>query len=221
VLMLVLIVAVAACLAVGLFLGKMLLVWCALGASVLGVLLLGYVLYAGRRSGGTAPGADGDATVELPAGSGEPLAEGSPAVAVTAEPTEPADESTAVADEPTGRAEPASVTDQPTGRAEPAAVTDEPTEPAEPTAVTDEPASTPAPAEAPASPVEAGAGRPDLAGTDRVVHVLPGRRRFHMDGCRLVAGKPAEEISLDEAREEGFTACTSCIPDREALLSPR
>lgn len=160
-LVLMLIVAVAACLGVGLFLGKMSLVWCALGASLLGLLLLGYLLYADRRSSGAHPDADDDSAVELPGASGADEARDTPrAPEVSTEPSA-------------------------------------------------------------AAPVWAVAGRPDLASPARIVHVVPGRRRFHVDGCRLLVDKPAEEISLDEAREEGFTACTSCIPDREALPSPR
>jgi len=55
--------------------------------------------------------------------------------------------------------------------------------------------------------------------SDLIVRVLPGRRRFHVEDCRLLAGHAPEEISLGEARDEGFTACTACIPRRESLAS--
>lgn len=122
-LMLVLIVAVAACLAVGLVLGKMLLVWCALGASVLGMLPLGYLLCAARRSSratrATAAEIPAEISAEVPR---ESEAEDAPETL------------------------------------------EEPTAPTEPNAATPE-------------PVEAGADRADLAGPDRIVHVVPGRRR--------------------------------------------
>jgi hypothetical protein len=65
------------------------------------------------------------------------------------------------------------------------------------------------------------------SGADRVsaatpegsmVRVIPGRRRFHAEGCRLLAGHQAEEIFLAEARDEGFTPCTVCVPHRDSLL---
>jgi hypothetical protein len=54
---------------------------------------------------------------------------------------------------------------------------------------------------------------------ERIVRVVPGRRRFHAEDCRLLADRAAEEISLNEAREEGFSACTACIPRLEGLTS--
>jgi hypothetical protein len=44
---------------------------------------------------------------------------------------------------------------------------------------------------------------------------VPGRRRFHAPECPLLADKDVEEITLDDARDEGFTACTTCAPNRE------
>jgi len=54
-----------------------------------------------------------------------------------------------------------------------------------------------------------------------LVQVLPGRRRFHLEECRLLAGRPGEVISLQEALDEGFTACTACVPNRDEIISPR
>lgn len=48
-----------------------------------------------------------------------------------------------------------------------------------------------------------------------VVFVLPGRKRFHVSGCRILDGKVAEELTLAEAEEESFTACSVCA-SREA-----
>ncbi|NKQ55488.1 hypothetical protein HFP15_21625 [Amycolatopsis sp. K13G38] len=50
---------------------------------------------------------------------------------------------------------------------------------------------------------------------DEVVFVLPGRKRFHVSGCRILDGKVAEELTLAEAEEESFTACSVCA-SREA-----
>ena len=71
-----------------------------------------------------------------------------------------------------------------------------------------------------ANSVAEGAGSEPLGeSSDLIVRVLPGRRRFHVEDCRLLAGHAPEEISLGEARDEGFTACTACIPRRESLAS--
>lgn len=43
-----------------------------------------------------------------------------------------------------------------------------------------------------------------------VVRVVPGRKRFHETGCALLAGRDSEEVTRDEAEEEGFTPCTVC-----------
>lgn len=55
---------------------------------------------------------------------------------------------------------------------------------------------------------------PDLPGGEsegpHFVHVIPGHRRYHLPGCRLLTPHADEEITLAEAREEGFTACTTC-----------
>jgi methylphosphotriester-DNA--protein-cysteine methyltransferase len=46
-----------------------------------------------------------------------------------------------------------------------------------------------------------------------VVYVVPGRRRYHIDSCRQLAGRSKEELTFEEAHEEGFTPCTACLPD--------
>ena len=50
----------------------------------------------------------------------------------------------------------------------------------------------------------------DYGGT---VLVVAGRPRYHVDGCRYLTGKTAEEVDVLDAREEGFTPCGVCKPD--------
>jgi hypothetical protein len=45
------------------------------------------------------------------------------------------------------------------------------------------------------------------------VFVVPGRKRYHLETCRQLAGRDKEELTFVEAHEEGFTACTACLPD--------
>jgi hypothetical protein len=46
-----------------------------------------------------------------------------------------------------------------------------------------------------------------------VVVVVPGRKRYHIDSCRQLAGRDKQELTFGEAREEGFSPCTACMPD--------
>ncbi|MGI5292397.1 hypothetical protein ACQEVF_55130 [Nonomuraea polychroma] len=57
--------------------------------------------------------------------------------------------------------------------------------------------------------------RPPAGGLapDAIVLVIPGRKRYHMAGCRQLAGREHEQLTHEEAREEGFTPCTTCLPD--------
>jgi hypothetical protein len=48
---------------------------------------------------------------------------------------------------------------------------------------------------------------------ETTVWVVPGRKRYHLETCRQLAGRDKEELTFVEAREEGFTACTACLPD--------
>ena len=48
---------------------------------------------------------------------------------------------------------------------------------------------------------------------ETTVYVVPGRKRYHLETCRQLAGRDKEELTFVEAHEEGFTACTACIPD--------
>ena len=45
------------------------------------------------------------------------------------------------------------------------------------------------------------------------VLVVEGRPRYHVEGCRYLTGKEAEEVDVLDAREEGFTPCGVCKPD--------
>ncbi|MBW8481029.1 hypothetical protein [Actinomadura parmotrematis] len=48
---------------------------------------------------------------------------------------------------------------------------------------------------------------------DALVFVVRGRKRYHLDTCRQLAGRETEELTYVEAREEGFSPCTACLPD--------
>lgn len=52
-----------------------------------------------------------------------------------------------------------------------------------------------------------------------VVLVVPGRKRFHRNNCELLSSRNTEELTVDEAREEGFTPCTTCTA--ETLIPAR
>ncbi|GHH62315.1 hypothetical protein GCM10017673_01090 [Streptosporangium violaceochromogenes] len=75
-------------------------------------------------------------------------------------------------------------------------------------------------------------GRPAAAGQvpgamrgvpddNAIVLVVPGRRRYHVAGCRGLDGREHEELTREEAREEGFTPCTACLPEFTAAASPQ
>ncbi|MER7131773.1 hypothetical protein [Streptosporangium saharense] len=55
-------------------------------------------------------------------------------------------------------------------------------------------------------------------GDEALVLVIPGRKRYHVAGCRQLAGRDHEELTHEEAREEGFTPCTTCLPEFTAGL---
>ena len=50
----------------------------------------------------------------------------------------------------------------------------------------------------------------DVAGT---VLVVEGRPRYHVAGCRYLAGKDATAVEVAAARADGFSACGVCRPD--------
>ncbi len=49
--------------------------------------------------------------------------------------------------------------------------------------------------------------------TDEVL-VVDEHPRYHLEGCRFLAGRETIPIPLDEARTDGFTPCALCTPDR-------
>lgn len=58
------------------------------------------------------------------------------------------------------------------------------------------------------------AGEPASSGAP-MVSVVPGRPRYHVASCRFLAGRPdVEQIALDMAQGEGYTACGVCKPDQ-------
>ncbi|MGS2640433.1 hypothetical protein [Streptosporangium sp. G12] len=63
-----------------------------------------------------------------------------------------------------------------------------------------------------AGPATAAAARRGALDPEAIVLVIPGRKRYHVAGCRQLAGRDHEELTCEEAREEGFTPCTTCLP---------
>lgn len=55
-----------------------------------------------------------------------------------------------------------------------------------------------------------GPGLEPTRATEVLVHVVPGRRRYHTAGCELIAERPTDAVVLEEALEEGLSACTRC-----------
>lgn len=56
---------------------------------------------------------------------------------------------------------------------------------------------------------------------DSLVLVVAGRKRFHLDGCRLLDQRALEELTLAEAQDESFTPCSVCIGGLSAELTAR
>lgn len=52
-------------------------------------------------------------------------------------------------------------------------------------------------------------GQHDI-GSDDTIRVIPGRKRFHHPDCASLAGRESEELTREEAEEEGFTPCSIC-----------
>jgi hypothetical protein len=48
---------------------------------------------------------------------------------------------------------------------------------------------------------------------DSGVFVIDGRPRYHVGGCRHLAGREVESLPVSEANELGFTPCVLCEPD--------
>lgn len=64
---------------------------------------------------------------------------------------------------------------------------------------------------APAAPAAASTGAAPVAAGE--VLVVPGRPRYHVPGCRYLAGRETEARDAAQARGEGFQPCASCRPD--------
>lgn len=108
-----------------------------------------------------------------------------------------------------GKADAAAVTSGPSrslpfGRGKKTADEPGPASPAQDDAVTVVAPAEVAPAATAADVVE------EVSGT---VMVVAGRPRYHVEGCRYLTGKDADEVEVEDAREEGFTACGVCKPD--------
>jgi hypothetical protein len=71
----------------------------------------------------------------------------------------------------------------------------------------------PSDGDAPARTAEAAA----VSGT---VLVVEGRPRYHVAGCRYLTGKDADEVPVEKARSDGFTACGVCKPDEALTAAP-
>ncbi|WP_433377248.1 hypothetical protein [Streptosporangium sp. CA-115845] len=71
-----------------------------------------------------------------------------------------------------------------------------------------------------AGPATATATRRGALDAEAIVLVIPGRKRYHVAGCRQLAGRDHEELTHEEAREEGFTPCTTCLPEPAAGSRP-
>jgi hypothetical protein len=199
----VVIVLAAGCLLGGLLAGQLALIWGALGLSLAGAALLAFVLVRGRRQGSGGVGEVKDLAV-----GDRPVAE---AVTSLAEDDHPVAE---VGQPPAEDVGPPAVDEVAAADdGDLAAVVEPVAEAVESPAEDEEPGGD-------AAESVAESGQSPVGGDgERIVRVVPGRRRFHAEDCRLLADRAAEEISLDEAREEGFSACTACIPRLEGLTS--
>ena len=49
--------------------------------------------------------------------------------------------------------------------------------------------------------------------SDGTVLIVPGRPKYHVEGCRFLTGKSADEVDVLDARDDGFTPCGFCKPD--------
>ena len=63
-----------------------------------------------------------------------------------------------------------------------------------------------------AAPVSESAAAPSASAGE--VLIVPGRPRYHVAGCRFLAGRDdTEGISLADAKAQSYTACGVCKPD--------
>ncbi|HUR13150.1 MAG TPA: hypothetical protein VM097_01525 [Mycobacteriales bacterium] len=59
-----------------------------------------------------------------------------------------------------------------------------------------------------------------LGGLVGEVLVVEGRPRYHVAGCRYLAGKDARGVEVGQAQADGFTACGVCKPDESLASAP-
>lgn len=64
------------------------------------------------------------------------------------------------------------------------------------------------PAEPAAVVATASTGAPESG--HGIVHVQPGRRRYHRPGCEIIVGRDTDGIALEDAQDEGLSACSVC-----------
>lgn len=69
----------------------------------------------------------------------------------------------------------------------------------------------------PANSEEAAVSIGVVEGGVEIVCVVPGRKRFHEPGCSALAGRQSEELTREEAEEEGFTPCSLCCGSRRTI----
>ncbi|MFG1944540.1 hypothetical protein [Nonomuraea sp. NPDC048826] len=81
------------------------------------------------------------------------------------------------------------------------------------TATMPSPVPSPVPSPAPGVPTPHRSAAAGGISPDAIVLVIPGRKRYHVQACRQLTGRDHEELTYEEAREEGFTPCTACLPD--------
>lgn len=178
-----LIIASAACLATGLITANTVFTYVALGLAVVGALLIiGNITVRKRKIPDSASDTAGDDD-EGPSDQPRSASADHPNLASTVDPVGSdhiADSEMAAA----GASEPTPESASSPSAAEISSI------------VAHEPAENPA-----GGPVE----------TD-LVFVVPGRKRFHRDDCHLLRND-SQELTLEEAREEGFTGCTACASD--------
>jgi hypothetical protein len=186
------------CLLLGLTIGPLLLVWIALGLSLVGLVLIAVSGIHRRRGARPAE----QAGVERDAPTGVDDAVTAPAVDRAAAPCGDVGVVAADPDEPD------------TDRAVPRASSESDPEPIA-AAVATTPAAVADGADRDGADTSGADGR-----TDAIVLVVPGRRRFHRDGCRVLVNRASEEIVLDEALDEGFSPCTVCIPGGAGVPTP-
>ena len=64
-------------------------------------------------------------------------------------------------------------------------------------------------------------GAPVDEDTEGYVLVVPGRPRYHADGCRHVAGREVVEVPVEAARDDGYRGCQVCRPDELLAAAAR